>query len=532
MRVCPQCGEAVTPGERTCGLCGAEIPAGRPLRLYLASAASLAALLIAAALLHSYLETRTIRPPTDFLPNSAVAVIGLDLRPGGPAKLLLETTWDQSDTEILADRAVELAQRGLDWTGLQLDLAENASDWFGGEALVASVKHSSTRALSPKSLVLIARATDPRRARSDLDRSVAELAREAGWERSVRRADGHTIVVWGQPNERSEIAYAALDGCVLLAASEELVELCLETAQAPSRSLIQSEEFKETVRLLPPDAFLWCYASAPDLLHAARTLLPELRRGWLGLAKAYLWTAARPPSEGPSGGTRTATGSVAFALTPEGDGLRLHANYWRGPTKATPASTPDSAKLLDLVPRDAAAFALVRGFPALVSSFLPSPDRTPRRRAFVPFGLWDPLGFLLQEENLPESILLTVLPRDDDAHPVAIAAALSGTGAAETARRLHQLLPKAVGEEIEGVQVFAADAEGLRQFQQAAHDEAARLDILTRPDVRLQAWARPGELWPALDKIGDLGFTVRENATGAQADLHLKAEPRYLLGGP
>lgn len=527
MPVCPECGDEVALGEHTCGACGADIRPGRPLRLYLVSVAALAAIVIAAALLHSLLQTQIVRSPADFIPTSARAVIDLDVRPGSPAMLRIESTWRESDAEILAGRAVELAQWALDWTGLQLDLSENASSWFGGEVLVASIAPSPVRALTPRSFVLVARATDLRRARRDLDQSIAELAREGGWQRSVLRANGHSIVVSGHPDDRSEIAYAALDGCVLLSASEELVQLCIQTAETPSQRLSESAEFKEATRSLPADAFLWCYASAPDLLDTARTLLPQLRHGWLGLAKAFLGGPTRFRGGLTPGGSGTPPGSIALALTPESDGLRLHANYWAGPGKAPSALSAEGAKLLDLVPRGAVAFALARGIPDLVSSFVPPP----KRRALLPFLFWDPMGFLLQEGNLPEAVLVAVLPKDGDARELAVVAALSGPGAAETVQRLQQLTPQAKMAAVQDAQVFATDAEALRQLQQAAADEAARLDIRTQPDVRLQAWARPGELWPALGKIGDAGFQVRDNATGAQMDLAVKAEPRHLLGG-
>jgi hypothetical protein len=531
MLVCPECGEEVALGENTCGACGADVPPRRPRRLYFVSAAALAAIVLAAAFLHSFLQTRIVRSPTDFLPASTHAVIDVDVRPGSPAMLRIGSTWQESDAEILAGRAVELAQWALDWTGLKLDLSEDASSWFGGEVLVASIAPSRLRTLTPRSVVLIARVTDLHRARRDLDQSVAELAREGGWERSVLRAKGHTIVLWGHPNDRSEIAYAALDGCVLLSVSEDLVELCIETAESPSQRLTESAEFKEATRSLPADAFLWCYASAPDLIHTAGALLPELRRGWLGLARAFLRQSATPRGEMVPGGSSPAPGSVALALTPESDGLRLHANYWAGPDKAPSALSAESAKLLDLVPRDAVAFALVRGLPDLVSPLLPKPDRLPKRQAFTPFLFWDPMGFLLREGDLPEAVLVTVLPTDGKARELAIAAALSGPDAAETARRIQQLMPQAETAVVRDAQVFATDAEALRQIKQAAEDEAARLDISTQPDVRLQAWARPGEMWPALGKIGDAGFQVRDNATGAQMELSVEAEPRYLLGG-
>lgn len=530
MPTCPQCGEHVAFGEQICGACGGEVPTTSRRRVYLGSAGALAAIVIAAALLHSFLQTRVLRSPTDFLPPSTHVAIGLDLRPESPAMKRIELAWPASDAKALAGRATELAQKAVDWSGIQLDLGTDASNWFGGEVVVASVTPSRLRALAPRSAVVIARVTDLRRARHDLDESVAEMAREGGWERSAVRAEGHTIVAWGHPDGRSEIAYATLDGCALVSASEDVVRRCIESAMDSEKSLTETADFVETTRPLPSDAFLWCYAAAPDLIGAARTILPQLGHGWLGLARAFLRLPAASDAETGLGDAAGFPGGVALALTPESDGVRLHANYWAGKERELSALSPESAELLDLVPREAVAFALVRGIPELVAPLLPNPNH-PEGAADVFVSQWYPWVLRLTEGSLPEALLVTALPKDGKAGEVSLVTAFTGPDSEGTARRLKMLMPRAETAVVSDAQVFAWDAKALKRIETASQDEAARLGISTQSDVSLQGWARPGELWPRLEKLGDVGFQVRSQAQGAQIELSVKAEPRYLLGG-
>jgi len=49
--------------------------------------------------------------------------------------------------------------------------------------------------------------------------------------------------------------------------------------------------------------------------------------------------------------------------------------------------------------------------------------------------------------------------------------------------------------------------------------------------VRVEAWVCPAELSPRFAHIGEIGLKVRDDPAGAQGELYVKAEPRYLLGG-
>jgi hypothetical protein len=502
----------VAAGERSCGLCGAAIGSGGGPALwpYLVGAGVLAILLVAAVALHSYLRPAVVRPPSAFLPESTLAVVNLDLRPGSPARLEVEKTWSREDRELLAQRGVQLMQRLVDWSGLQLDLREDASAWFGGEALVASIGGGRFRAPGPRSLVLIVRTTDLREARRDLDRAVEELAREGEWRRSTVRVQHQPITVWSRANGSSAMAYAVADGCVVLSANEELVRACLESASGSGGRLKETEGFQEAARSLPKTALIWGYASAPDMIGSVRRLLPALQNGWWGVARAFL----RQSDPEPTAEVEARPGSVAFAVSPEKEGIRLHGVYWRGPAAEKQAEPAAADELFRLVPREAAGFMLVRGFNDLAPALLDGDSAKPAAQFPLPF--WNPMHMLLQRESLPESVLIMALPRKPEEERFATAAALMGGGAGTTAARLRTMLPHASVGKVGKIEVIAADEEGLRQIEKAASDEKARLDVSTEPDVIIQTWARPAEFWPAMERIGDLGFRVRSEATGDQ----------------
>lgn len=518
MRVCPNCGCEVTPAATICSGCGADLPRTRPLRSCLISGLSLVAIIAAAALLQSLLRERGARPTTDFVPASASVAIGLDARPEGSSL----ARWSAEDRRILAGRAVELAQQVVDRSGLQLDLEEKASLWFAGEVLVASVGHPHARPLMPRSFVLIARVTDMRRARGDMDQAVAELAREASWERDLVRSEGRTIVVWREPGRRSEIAYVATEGCLILSASSELLDLCLEAADDPGQRLLEAEDSLEIFQPLPDDRFLWCYANPSDVLPMVRSLVPALSEGWVGFIRSYFGRRSRPAGEG------SVPGRVAVALTAEADGLRAHVNYWRAPSAEVPSPTSDSGALPRFIPHDAAAFVFVRGLPDLASLLLPErgPDGPLHGRA--------PSGGLLQRlltgEKLPEAALLTLLGRKTG-RPV-LAGAFTGASAAQAAGRLAALFPDGKVMEANGTALFAADAEALAQLEEAARNPESRLDLPIGPDVTLYLWGRPDVVWPRLEGMAEIRLSVRGDASGGKAELHLRGEPRRFLGRP
>jgi hypothetical protein len=526
MRTCPRCGEEVASGAETCGACGAALPPSWRLRPYLISAASLVAIIIAAALLHSLLQSKVVHSPLEFLPGSTRAVVDLDLRPRGPSVQLLQHTWSASDRKELAVRAYDLAQRMVDWSGLQLDVRKDASQWFGGEVLVASIGAPQARSFTPRSAVLVARVTSLRHARGDLDRSVKELAREGSWQRRTLRSDGRAITVWGKPDGRSEIAYAAVDGCLLVSTSSELVDLCLKTLRTPSEGLSETSSFRASRRGIPNDAFVWCYLSAADLLHASREVAPYVTQGWMGLARRYLAlrNAASVPRTTPSDG-----GAIAAAVTPEKDGLRVRASYLRaGKGQAGPASN-EGVELLQLVPREAAAFGFVRDLPDLLGVFYPA-DRRGGRQRHAPSIYWGPLRLVVQPESLPKSVLVALLPRQGTSRP-ALAAALMGGGAEQTSAWLLQMMPSAKAAEVARARLLAGDEQGLTQLRNAAGDPASRLRLGISDEVVLQAWARPGALSPSFTRVEELSFILLRNPTGADAQISIKAEPRYLLGG-
>jgi hypothetical protein len=496
------------------------------VRAYLICGLTLVALIVAAGLLKSLLEKRNVRPPVDFLPASASVVTALDLRPEGSSLL----RWPAEDRQILADRAVQMAQRVVDGTGLELDLRETASHWFGGQLVVASFRRGEAIPVGPRSLLLIAAVTDTRRARGDMDQAVARLGREAGWERERARSDGQAIVVWGEPGRRSEMAYAAVDGCLILSADLELVELSLAAAGDPGRRLVEQEEFREVLRPLPDDRFLWCYANTTDLLPIVRSLGPALSDGWVGFMRAYFTRRIRPGSSGEASGDRDESGRLAFALAAETDGLRVHANYWQARRRELASPAAESSDIVYFAPPETAALLLVHGLPDLVSLLSPESGPSNALPGMTRSLLARTLRGLLACEQVPDSVLLTVARQEDGDKGPTLAGAFAGAGSVQAAERLADLLPDGRSVDVDGFALFASGDEGLRRLKQAAKLPKERYEM--EADVRVFVRARPAAAWPALGWLSEVSLTIRDDASGGHGELYLKGEPRRLLGQP
>ncbi len=494
------------------------------LRWYMIAGLTFVAIVGAAALLHTMLRPRVMRPPMDFVPASARAVVALDLRPGSPSASLLARTWPAADREALARRAAELAQRMVDWAGLEMDVRTQATRWFGGEAIAISLGGPSVRSFAPRSFVLIARATDQRRALHDLDGSVAELARQGGWHRTVLRARKRSITVWGRPGGESAIAYAATDGCILIAPSRDLLALCLDAARGEAEKLAGSPAFARARRDMPEDAFLWGYLDASDAAAAATDMLPALRKGLPGLARRYLELrrAGAPPPKPVRGG-----GAITIAVTPARDGLLLRAAYL-GELRTRLEPGPQPARLLELLPKEALAFALLTDLPHLKDLFRPasaSPG-TAARRPTIALG---PLGLVLRSESLPQSALIAAIPGTGARRP-AVIAAFAGEDAQRKTEWVQKLTPLANRVTIGGVEAFATDEQALRRVEAAAASSADRLPVAGVADAAMRLWARPAALSQRFRRVDRIESVLREEPAGASLEISVTAEPRYLLG--
>jgi hypothetical protein len=85
--------------------------------------------------------------------------------------------------------------------------------------------------------------------------------------------------------------------------------------------------------------------------------------------------------------------------------------------------------------------------------------------------------------------------------------------------------------ELSGAHVIATDDESLKRIQAAAKLPGERLQVEGGTDVAMQVWAKPAALSPELARVEEIGLTVRRGASGADMEVSVKAEPRYLLGG-
>ena len=538
MPTCPTCGREHTASVDLCEACGARLAPRRRRRGYLLSILLLAVIVAVALLSHLLFQSHFVRPPSDFLPTSTLLAVGADLRPNSPAVFHLRQTWSRSDADRLSERAIDAAQELVSWTGLQLDLREDASAWFGREIVAAALGDPDGTTGGLPTFVLIARVTNMRRARASLDRSVRPLAREAGWTRSVIRQHGRSIIVWGKPSEEAALAYALHEGCLLIASSDTVIDRCLTAARDPSERLTSTEPFAAACGPVLADSLVWCYGSVPHLHQQLYDALPRLRSGWLSLFRYYRRGAGGRPAlrTATPGSRQLGIGVFAAALIPESDGIRLRASYYRGePREATP---PEEWSLLaELLPSETVAYAFLHEplrWLALLD-FLTLP-RLPQRGPALPAVpartlLQLALGWLGLKE-LPPDALLALIPGDPDKPRPALVVAIPHPQPPDAAPPRASLLPLPISKEQIGDRlVVATDHTALEQCRRAARDPGHRLPLDLEPGARLQAWADPARILSSVPGVGELRIEVRDNLQGAEGELLLQVEPRALLGG-
>jgi hypothetical protein len=436
----------------------------------------------------------------DFVPRSAALLLALDLHPDAPAVARLRSQWPPADVELLSRRAIDLAQSALDWTALDLDIEDDVSRWFGGRLVVASLGGPPSLPIGPHSSVLIASVTDTHRARADLDRAVSDLAREAGWRRSVARSAGQPVITWGETEETPAIAYAVADGCLLVSPSASVVARCLEVAETGADRLADEEALRHACASLPPDAIIWGYASTPHLPRPA----PE------------------PDAEAPAG-------ALAFALTPEADGLRIHAGYWHPPSGEPREEGPDH-HLADSLPAGATAFLLLRDVPRLLALW--ADDRTPPSR---PPGMLPltpgPLAPILQPDSLPDDLLLALLPPAEEGASPQLLVVFAGDRAPAAAATLSKLFPGAHTAEIGDLRAVATGPQALSACRRAVEDPASRHPVEVTPATALAFWVGPDAL-SRVKVVEEIEATVRRTPPGGSAEAYLRARPGRLLGTP
>ncbi len=537
MRTCPRCGREYTDQGNVCDACAARTLAHLTARRYLISALVLFVVVAFAIFAHSLFRSRLFRPPSDFLPTDTCLALGADLRPNSSAMRHLRDTWSPSDVDHVVARATDIAQELVHWTGVQLDLREDASRWFGGELIAAALGPPDGAPGSRFKFVLVARVSSLRRARRSFDRAVEPLAREADWTRSVIRSPKHSVVTWRTPLGEVAIAYAAHEGCLVVGTDDIAVESCLRAAADPAQRLIATERFSRAFGELPDDSLIWCYASLPQLRQQLVSALPQLRRGWLGLLDHYRRGAPSLPGPRRRADTRAEadSGALALAVIPEPDGIRVHGSYSRSQPRE-PLPLEDRSLLAEVLPGDVAAYAFIHQPLRWLAAL--EPPLTTRHDEPRALGPWPPLSTFLPLLNTwlglteaPDDLLLALLPRDDPEQRPALIAALPNPGAGPTPQtRLPRAFP-AFKEQIGEVLVLAADAQALDQCRRAASDPDARLRLDLDPDAHIQAWASPARLSPLLANFGEVKMEVRDHLAGGEGELLLEVNPRHLLGG-
>ena len=509
---------------------GAGAARRRPIWLYAVAAATVVVAIAAVMIAEQFLRPGMTRPPADFLPATARAVVAFDLRPSSPAVLKMRQVWSKSDVDRLEHRAIDLSQSIVDWTGLKLDVRKDVQPWFGGEMVVGTVRTDTAPAFSPRSVVLVARATSMRRARAALDRATNPTAQKMEWKRLIARRDSDTITVWRDEMHHSQVAYATRDGCIVVSPSLDVVADCLVAAQHPAERLVTSAAFTRSYERLPPDTAIWAYFDVATAARVTQQVMPALLRGWIWALRKLAYGMYGRQTNAPEHGRRE-RGALAVAISPNKDGVLLKGVYASTEETAASAVPNQLEQLGRLLPRDTAAYVLAHE-PGRLAPTQARPSAS--RRSILPFMFLGPAAGLA---SLPDNLLVAAVA-SPGASPSQTAGRLATIVAAPAeemippARLLFgALLKESSSATIGDFYVMATHQEALTRCRRAFADKRERLPIAHRADRELDAWAEPSRLSRTMEGVKEVGLTAWASPGGGEGEVVVKAEPRRLLGG-
>jgi hypothetical protein len=506
---------------------------------YPGSAIALVAVVVGVVVVHSLLYPRINRGPAEFLPATTRVAVVADLSPGSASVGRMREVWPAADIAHLTERATDLSQELTDWTGLKLDLSKDAALWFGGELAAAAVGEAG-QPLGPRSLVLITRVTSLRRARVSLDRAVAPMARDLHWQKSVLKRDYGPITVWGAAPGKEEVAYATVDGCLLLSPGSAAIDECVLAARGLKPRLGASQAFQKSTQGLAGESLLWCYLDLASVSRGTRYLLPAITRGWSGVLREHLRSGLgieRVPE--PAG----AGSALAFGVIPEAGGIRLRGTYWRASASSTAPASAHLERLATLLPRECVAYALVHEpaggwLPLLglsqpagrVFPRLPADSSGRRGERAKPSLLAGPQIPWLALAVMPRDLLVALIGPPRGEGPAVVLAAPSKQIVGPFRAFASSLIPGSVSAEIGDITVFASRQQALRACEAAAKDGARRLSPPRGVGCSFELWAEPSVLSRELAHFSEVQLRGSETAGGGEGELSLKAEPRHLLG--
>jgi hypothetical protein len=482
----------------------------------------------------------TGRDPIEFLPAGTEAAVDFDSRVGAPAALRLAKTWSPADVRRLSERATEVAQKVVDWSGFDLDIKKDVLPWYGGEVMAASLAQKGMRPLSPDTLVLVARTKSMRRARATLDKAVRSFAREAEWRRRVESREGETVVSWADGPGRDQIAYAVRDNCLVVSRHPALVVECLRAAKQPSRQLAQVERFRATAGRMDEEGGAWAYFDVAAAARAGKLLAPlATGANWVGVVRDYFHREDRE-SAAPAARGDEDLGVVAVGMTPEPKGVRLRGVYRGAGESVVKAVAP--ARVVQFAPRQAAAYLFLRNSSERMFRMM-APDpfgsdasapgqadaagslaRTVMAKLLPPPTAW--FGFT----QAPTELLVVILPRGHGGRPALAIVAPADQVATPPRGVLAALSRQTTSAVVDDLEIVGTDAQAVKECEAAMKSARARLSPAPAEEARFDAWVKPAALSHRFDQITEIRVQGREVKGGGEGELSIVAPPRYLLG--
>jgi hypothetical protein len=508
-------------------------------RRFVLPAIALVAVALVGVVISLLVRRETGRDPIEFLPAQAAAAVDFDSRVSAPAAVRLAKTWSAADVRRLSERATEVAQKVVDWSGFDLDIKKDVLPWYGGEVVVASLAQKEMRPLSPDTLVLVARTKSMRGARASLEKAVRSFAREAEWRRRVESREGETVVFWVDRPGRDQIAYAVKDNCLVVSRHPALVGECLRAAKQPSRQLGQAPRFRTTAGKMDEEGGAWAYFDVAATARAGKLLAPvATTANWVGVVRDYLRRHDRESATTAAADDED-LGVIAVGVTPEPKGVRLRGVYRGAGDGAVRPVTP--ARVVQFAPREAAAYLFLRNpgerwlrmmapdpfgsaAPESGPSAAGSLAQTVMSRLLPPPTAW--LGFT----RAPTEVLVVVLPRGHGSRPALAVVAPEDQVATPPRGILAALSRQTTSAVVGDLEIVGTDAQAVKACEAAMKSPRARLSPAPAEGARFDAWVKPAALSHRFGQITEIRVQGREVEGGGEGELSIIAPPRYLLG--
>jgi hypothetical protein len=317
------------------------------------------------------------------VPATHDAVVIANLNPSLAQKVnLLRAVHSFPDTKTDAAITAKLDEA---FKAAGLSFSNDVQPWLGGEVGVSGTVNFDNSGASPFALYAVS---------SDDSKAQAALAKlragSAGKKYTWRDETYNGIsIAAGTPSSTSEkpVAYSLVDHVVVVASSAAMIHEIIDTDQGRSARLVDTADFKATMKLLPADRVGMGYVAGKSLVAGVNKQMAKPST----LGMPALKTLDDLNALQGIGGAVSATGSgVAFDFA-----IKLDANKLSAATRQAFTATGHPDAVLHWIPKSSDGFLAIANVDKSIKTLLDQYGSDPSVKASAnAVGLTGPQGIL------------------------------------------------------------------------------------------------------------------------------------------